>query len=69
MWALHAGFLAEEVSPTVPAPVVAEAWRGGSRRANLTRMLALCTVEAMDDRRANPSVFSPARVPMTTSST
>jgi hypothetical protein len=27
MWALHAGFLAEEVSPTVPAPVVAEAWR------------------------------------------
>ncbi len=29
MWALHAGFLAEEVSPTVPAPVLAEAWRGG----------------------------------------
>ena len=48
MWALHAGFLAEEVSPTVPAPVVAEAWRGGSRQANLARMLALCTVEGMD---------------------
>ena len=28
MWALHAGFLAEEVAPTVPAPVLAEAWRG-----------------------------------------
>ena len=32
MWALHAGFLAEEVVPTVPAPVLAEAWRGGGRQ-------------------------------------
>jgi hypothetical protein len=30
MWALQAGFLAEEVVPTVPAPVLAEAWRGGT---------------------------------------
>lgn len=52
MWALHAGFLAEEVSPTVPAPVVADAWRGGSRQANLTRLLALCTVEHMDADQA-----------------
>ena len=52
MWALHAGFLAEEVAPTVPAPVLAEAWRGGSRQANLARFLALCTVEDMDDERA-----------------
>lgn len=52
MWALHAGFLAEEVTPTVPAPVLAEAWRGGSRQANLARFLALCTVEDMDDERA-----------------
>ena len=29
MWALHAGFLALETSPTVPTPVLAEAWRGG----------------------------------------
>jgi hypothetical protein len=28
MWALHAGYLAEEVIPAVPAPVLAEAWRG-----------------------------------------
>jgi hypothetical protein len=48
MWALHAGFLAEEVAPTVPAPVVAEAWRGRSRQANLARFLALCVIEAMD---------------------
>ncbi len=52
MWALHAGFLTEEVSPTVPAPVIAEAWRGGSRQANLARFLALCTVEHMDEVQA-----------------
>jgi hypothetical protein len=47
MWALHAGFLAEEVSPTVPSPVIAEAWRGGGRQANLSRFLALCDVEEL----------------------
>ncbi len=26
MWSLHAGFLAEEVAPVVPAPVLAGAW-------------------------------------------
>jgi hypothetical protein len=47
VWALHVGFLAEEVVPKVPAPVVAEAWRGGSRQASLARMLAGCEIEAM----------------------
>ena len=47
MWALHVGFIAEEVVPTVPAPVVAEAWRGGSRQASLARMLAGCDIEEM----------------------
>jgi hypothetical protein len=47
MWALHVGFIAEEVVPTVPAPVVAEAWRGGSRQASLARMLAGCDIEGM----------------------
>ena len=47
MWALHIGFIAEEVAPLVPAPVVAEAWRGGSRQANLARMLAGCQIEDM----------------------
>jgi len=32
----HAVYLAEEVIPTAPAPVLAEAWRGGSRQASLT---------------------------------
>ena len=47
MWALHAGFLASEVVPTVPAPVLAQVWRGGARQANLVRFLALCEVEAL----------------------
>jgi hypothetical protein len=47
MWALHMAFIAEEVAPTVPAPVLAEAWRGGSRQASLARMLAGCEVEEM----------------------
>jgi hypothetical protein len=48
MSALHAGFLAEEVVPTVPAPVLAEAWRGGTRQANLSRLLAMCEVKSMN---------------------
>lgn len=52
MWALHVGFLAEEVVPTVPAPVLAEAWRGGPRQAGLARLLAGCDVEAMSADQA-----------------
>jgi len=52
MWALHAGFLALEVSPAVATPVVAEAWRGGSRQASLARFLALCTTEPLTEERA-----------------
>ncbi len=52
MWALHAGFLAEEVVPVVPAPVLAEAWRGGPRQASLSRLLALCEVEPMTEDQA-----------------
>ena len=52
MWALHAGFLAVEAVVTVPAPVVAEAWRGGVRQANLARLLALCEVEDLSYAQA-----------------
>jgi hypothetical protein len=51
MWALHAGFLAEEVVPTVPAPVLAQAWRG-AKQASLSRLLALCKVEPMSEEQA-----------------
>ena len=52
MWALHAGYLAEEVIPTVPAPVLAEAWRGGSRQASLSRLLRMCETEPMSEELA-----------------
>ncbi|MHB8329673.1 MAG: twitching motility protein PilT [Acidimicrobiales bacterium] len=52
MWALHIGLLAEEVTPTVPAPVLAEAWRGGPRQAGLARIMAGCDVEAMSEGQA-----------------
>lgn len=52
MWALHAGLLAEEVVPTVPAPVLAQAWRGGTRQASLSRLLAPCEIEPMSETQA-----------------
>ena len=51
-WALHAGFLAEGVLPTVPAPVLAEAWRRGARQASLARVLIVCEKDAMDEQQA-----------------
>jgi hypothetical protein len=52
MWALHAGYLAEEVIPTVPAPVLAEGWRGGPRQASLSRLLRMCDTEPMSEELA-----------------
>jgi hypothetical protein len=52
MWALHAGFLAEECCPVVPAGVLAQAWRGGSRQASLSRLLAMCIVEPMSEAQS-----------------
>jgi hypothetical protein len=52
MWALHASFMAAGIAPTVPAPVLAEAWRGGARQANLARFLALCNIEVLAEDQA-----------------
>jgi hypothetical protein len=52
MWALHAGLLAKEVTPFVPAPVLAGAWRGGPRQANLARLLSMCIVEWLTEDQA-----------------
>jgi hypothetical protein len=38
--------------PTVPAPVVAQSWRGSARQVQLARLLAGCDVEVMDDGQA-----------------
>jgi hypothetical protein len=52
MWVRHRALLALREVPTVPAPVVAQGWRGGSRQALLARFLVGCDVEALDDQQA-----------------
>lgn len=36
----------------MPAPVVAQCWRGTPRQAQLARLLSGCEIEALDDVRA-----------------
>jgi hypothetical protein len=52
IWARHRALLALREVPTVPAPVLAQSWRGGGRQALLARLLAGCDVEALDDGQA-----------------
>jgi hypothetical protein len=52
MWKVHSGLLDEGVVPVIPAAVLAQAWRGGARQANLARMLQMCRVEAMSEQLA-----------------
>ena len=61
MWARHRALLALREVPTVPAPVVAQSWRGGSRQALLARMLTGCDVEALDDGQARSVGWLAAR--------
>lgn len=53
MWARHRALLVARNVPTVPAPVVAQAWRGGRRQALLAGLLRGCDVEALDDPQAH----------------
>lgn len=61
-WARHRALLARREIPTVPAPVLAQAWRGSPRQANLARLVSGCHVEPFDDRsaRATGSVAAQA---------
>jgi hypothetical protein len=52
MWARHRALHALQVVPTVPAPVIAQSWRGGGRQALLARLLTGCDVEALDHGQA-----------------
>jgi hypothetical protein len=52
VWARHRALLSLRTVPTTPAPVVAQAWRGGSRQALLARFLVGCEVESMHDEQA-----------------
>src|SRR5580692_681597 len=46
MWAVHKRALERGIRPTVPAGVLAQAWRGGPQPA-LSRFLAGCRFEAL----------------------
>ncbi len=52
MWARHRALLGAREVPVSPAPVLAQAWRGGTRQANLARLLAGCHVEVLDGTTA-----------------
>jgi hypothetical protein len=52
LWARHRALLLRREVPVVPAPVVAQSWRGTSRQALLARLLAGCDIEALDDSQA-----------------
>lgn len=62
-WARHKALLARREVPTVPAPVLAQAWRGGNRQAILARLLSGCDVETLDRTQARrPATGELARV-------
>jgi len=52
MWARHRALLVMREIPVAPAPVVAQAWRGGARQALLARLLVGSDVEALSDAQA-----------------
>jgi hypothetical protein len=60
-WARHRALLNRREVPIVPAPVLAQAWRGGSRQALLSRLLAGCDTETLDDARARAAGTLAAR--------
>jgi len=60
-WARHRALLTRREVPTVPAPVLAQSWRGGSRQALLARLLAGCTIEALDAAQARSAGALAAR--------
>jgi len=51
LWALHRRALERGVLPTVPAGVLGQAWCGGPQ-AQLSRLLAGCTIEDLTDVRS-----------------
>jgi len=65
MWARHNALLLRRQVPVVPAPVVAQCWRGTSRRANLARILAGCRVEPLDDIQARATGVLAGRAQVT----
>jgi hypothetical protein len=52
VWARHKALLLRREVPVVPAPVVAQCWRGTSSQALLARVLTGCQIEPLDDVQA-----------------
>lgn len=48
VWALHQGVLAAGLTPTVPAVVLAQGWRGGPQ-AQMSRLLSGCRIETLSE--------------------
>ena len=51
LWALHRRSLERGEMPTVPSGVLGQAWRGGPQ-AQMSRLLAGCRVEDLNEARA-----------------
>lgn len=51
LWALHRAALRRGLSPTVPAGVLGEAWRGGPQH-QMSRLLKGCDVEPLTEHQA-----------------
>ena len=51
MWSLHRAALVRGLRPTIPAGVLAEAWRGGPQH-RLSRLLKGCRVDELNETQA-----------------
>ncbi|MGH3157880.1 MAG: PIN domain-containing protein [Streptosporangiaceae bacterium] len=65
MWARHRALLLRHEVPTVPAPVVAQSWRGTNRLALVARILAGCHIEPLDEGQARSVGTLAARAAIT----
>lgn len=52
MWARHRALLLSRIVPVVPAPVLAQCWRGTASQVQVARLLAGCEIESLDEARA-----------------
>jgi hypothetical protein len=60
LWALHKRALERGLRPTVPAGVLAQAWRGGPQ-APLSRLLSGCRFEALTEAASRATGAACAR--------
>jgi len=52
MWAIHKRAMARGIQPVIPAPVIAEVWRGEPRQRRLGQFVESCDVEGFSDESA-----------------